>query len=334
MHSKFIVSTAALTSVAFAQFDLPIPSEDAQGLESLVQGVIPTGYKSLIPSETKVVNDIAAYVTSITAQPEFSSAVAALETAIPLTAFESIGESPEDFIMELATGTIPSWFTAIPTSVIDYVESIGEQAVSLLEADTGISSIPADLVGEVEATGTAAYEYATAAYGGYPTGGYPTGGYPYGTGAYYPTGTAGSSGYAAPTGNSSVVPYSPSASPQAFTGAAPSRTVALGAAAMVAGVAAIPASSSRSVPPVTVFGPGSIQRSRPFDARSFFDQIANIKMGVENEKERVSAEIVRSGPASSTAPVLPTVNPAVEKKEVPASTFHPAVYVMYVRALD
>ena len=173
-------------------------------------------------------------MTSITVQPEFSSAVAALETAIPLTAVESIGENPEDFILELATGTVPSWFTAIPTGVIDYIESIGEQAVSLLEADTGISSIPADLVGEVEATATEAYEYATAAYGGYATGGYP-----YGAGAYYPTGTAGSSGYAAPTGNSSVVPYSPSASLQAFTGAAPSKNGALGVAAIVAGVAAV-----------------------------------------------------------------------------------------------
>ncbi len=50
-------------------------------------------------------------------------------------------------------------------------------------------------------------------------------------------------------------------------------------------------------------------------------------MGVENEKERVSAEVMRSGPASPTAPVLPTVNPAVEKSEPPASTLHPAVYV-------
>ena len=188
-------------------------------------------------------------MTSITAQPEFSSAVAALETVIPLTAVAAIGDNPEDFIMQLATGTIPSWFTAIPTGVVDYIESIGEQAVSILEADTGISSVPADLVSEVEATATAAYDYATAAYGGYATGGYPygtgaygTGAYgtgAYGTGAYYPTGTAGSSGYAAPTGNSSGVPFSPSASPQAFTGAAPSKNVAFGAAAMVAGVAAV-----------------------------------------------------------------------------------------------
>ena len=50
MHPTIILSTAALSSLAFAQFDLPIPSEDAQGIESLVQGVIPTEYKSLIPS--------------------------------------------------------------------------------------------------------------------------------------------------------------------------------------------------------------------------------------------------------------------------------------------
>ena len=48
MQSKFILSTAALSSVAFAQ--LPVPSEDAQGLESLIQGAIPTEYINLIPS--------------------------------------------------------------------------------------------------------------------------------------------------------------------------------------------------------------------------------------------------------------------------------------------
>ena len=49
-----------------------------------------------------------------------------------------------------------------------------------------------------------------------------------------------------------------------------------------------------------------------------------------SEKERISAEIVRPGPDSPTAPVLPTVNPDVEKKEQPAAKLHPAFYVMYV----
>ena len=55
MLSKFILSTVALSGFAFAQLDLPIPSEDAQGLESLIQGVIPTEYKSLIPSVRRTI---------------------------------------------------------------------------------------------------------------------------------------------------------------------------------------------------------------------------------------------------------------------------------------
>ena len=151
--------------------------------------------------------------------------------------------------MQLATGTIPSWFTAIPTSVVDYVESIGEQALSLVEAGTGISALPEGVVSEVEASATAAYTrsyvYPTGGYA-YPTGtggyAYPTGTgayYPTGTGAYYPTGSGISSGFASPTGNSSVVPYSPSPIPEVFPGAASPRHIAVGAAAMVAGVVAV-----------------------------------------------------------------------------------------------
>ena len=50
MHSTTILTVAALSSVALAQVALPIPSEDAQALESLIQDAIPTEYKSLIPS--------------------------------------------------------------------------------------------------------------------------------------------------------------------------------------------------------------------------------------------------------------------------------------------
>ncbi|KAL8712615.1 MAG: hypothetical protein Q9220_003146 [cf. Caloplaca sp. 1 TL-2023] len=54
-------------------------------------------------------------------------------------------------------------------------------------------------------------------------------------------------------------------------------------------------------------------------------------MGVDAEKERMSAEIIRSGPVSPTEPILPTVNPAAiseKKADSPAaSNIHPAVYV-------
>lgn len=47
-----------------------------------------------------------------------------------------------------------------------------------------------------------------------------------------------------------------------------------------------------------------------------------------SEKERMSAEVLRDGPATPTMPVLPTVNPEVEKKEAQTSALHPAVYVI------
>ncbi|KAL8691026.1 MAG: hypothetical protein Q9218_003664 [Villophora microphyllina] len=54
-------------------------------------------------------------------------------------------------------------------------------------------------------------------------------------------------------------------------------------------------------------------------------------MGAEGEKERISAEITRSGTVSPSEPILPVVNPAVansEKKPEPSgSNIHPAVYV-------
>ncbi|KAL9586431.1 MAG: hypothetical protein Q9203_003863 [Teloschistes exilis] len=55
-------------------------------------------------------------------------------------------------------------------------------------------------------------------------------------------------------------------------------------------------------------------------------------MGAEGEKERISAEITRSGAVSPSEPILPVVNPAVaniEKKPEPSgSNIHPAVYVV------
>ncbi len=84
---------------------------------------------------------------------------------------------------------------------------------------------------------------------------------------------------------------------------------------------------------LTLFRAGSHPRSRPFDLHSFFDaQLQKVNnMGEPKEyteKERMSAEIVRSGPGSPSLPVLPTVNPEVEKREQPASKLHPSFYVM------
>lgn len=72
----------------------------------------------------------------------------------------------------------------------------------------------------------------------------------------------------------------------------------------------------------------SLQRSKPFNLHSFFDsQISKVKMGTDPEKDRVSAEIDRHGQSS---PILPTVNPNLERSEPPSkasSKIHPAFFV-------
>ncbi|KAL8654658.1 MAG: hypothetical protein Q9210_001380 [Variospora velana] len=53
-------------------------------------------------------------------------------------------------------------------------------------------------------------------------------------------------------------------------------------------------------------------------------------MGVDGEKERISAEITRSGAVSPSEPILPVVNPAIVSEKRPESTaskIHPAFYV-------
>lgn len=75
-----------------------------------------------------------------------------------------------------------------------------------------------------------------------------------------------------------------------------------------------------------MFRGGSLPRSRPFNIHSFFDtQRSNFKMGNDSEKERVSADFMRSKTGS---PILPTTSPMIEKIEPPSSNVHPALYVM------
>ncbi|KAL8941413.1 MAG: hypothetical protein Q9216_002258 [Gyalolechia sp. 2 TL-2023] len=89
---------------------------------------------------------------------------------------------------------------------------------------------------------------------------------------------------------------------------------------------------------VNLFRTRSLPLSKPFDIHSFFDsQFPQPKMGVDGEKERISAEITRSGAVSPSEPVLPVVNPAAvseKKPDPPVSNIHPAFYVSVWIALS
>ena len=179
--------------------------------------------------ETKAIDDLAAYVTSITAQPQFTSAVAALEAAIPKSVISELEEAPESYILALATGTEPAYLAALPTGVLDYVASVGEQALSILEQDTGLSAVPAGLIPTAVAPALAS---------AYPTGGYYGTGYPYPSG--YATGATGASGSGGlqPTQNLTTFNGGNAGpSPAPFLGAAAPRKSAFGVAALIAGAA-------------------------------------------------------------------------------------------------
>ena len=82
---------------------------------------------------TKVLDSLSKYLTSVTAQPEFSSAYQALTSAIPASILTEIEEDPTDYLSSvLEDGTTPSWLAALPTSYLNYFSSIGAAEESIV----------------------------------------------------------------------------------------------------------------------------------------------------------------------------------------------------------
>ena len=202
MHTTFAISSLLFAANSLAQAQLPnlSPAEiksEIISAESIIASYVPGG----LPSATAIAQDLASFVTSVTAQSEFSNAVSVLETAVPTSLVEALSANPEKVILSLATATSPpAWIEAIPTSVIDYLSSIGEEAVTVVEGD-----LP---------TGDSTYYYGSAPH--------PTGA------SAYPTG----SGFPPLSGGNSTSPTV--GTPATFHGAASS--IKSSALAMVAGL--------------------------------------------------------------------------------------------------
>ncbi|KAI9846180.1 MAG: hypothetical protein M1837_004294 [Sclerophora amabilis] len=81
------------------------------------------------------------YLASVTAQPEFSSAAYELVEVLPTSVLNDIQDG--DFLQEALTQTAtPAWFTAMPTSLRNYFESVGSVELAIITG-TGDVSIPA-----------------------------------------------------------------------------------------------------------------------------------------------------------------------------------------------
>ncbi|KAL8737190.1 MAG: hypothetical protein Q9181_001947 [Wetmoreana brouardii] len=186
------------------------PLIDASDIEDFV----PT--QLLSPAEATSIAAVAdSFIASVTAAPQFSSAVSVLATGVPVTAQEAIGADPSDFLIDLVTGSpLPSWATALPPSVGEYISSIAQDAAQIVASDFG--GLYTSVSSEV-----AALETGTAASGGYV---FPTSGY-VGSNSTGPR----------PTGSAAP----PSSIPQTFPGGASSlNTGGLAMAVVAVGVAA------------------------------------------------------------------------------------------------
>lgn len=87
--------------------------------------------------ETKVLNEIEGFFTTLEANPTFQADVAALVTAIPSSVVQEAQENPEELIDQAAgSDNIPAWVSAVPTPVVD---SLGTLVAK-----------PAKAVGDVE----------------------------------------------------------------------------------------------------------------------------------------------------------------------------------------
>lgn len=110
MHSKIILGTTLFGAVALA--DISIDISKAQ----------------------QVASDVVAYVSSVTANPAFQSDLSALQSAIPSSVIAQAESNPEAFAEAIFTATaLPSWVSAIPTPVIDSLETLAAKPVKAAE---------------------------------------------------------------------------------------------------------------------------------------------------------------------------------------------------------
>ena len=108
-------------------------------------------------------------------------------------------------MLEVATGSAANqYFSAVPTAVLNYVASVSESIISILEEDTGLTEVP---VGLFPTPTAVPYAYPSGGYypNAYPSVGYyhpnayPSGGYyssnAYPSGGYYSSNAYPSGGY-------------------------------------------------------------------------------------------------------------------------------------------
>ena len=110
MHSKLFLGAAAFFAVASASISIDVSEAH------------------------RVASDVLAYVSSVTANPAFKSDISAIASAVPSSVIAAAEQDPEKFAEAIITATaLPSWVSAIPTSALGSLETLGAKPAKAVE---------------------------------------------------------------------------------------------------------------------------------------------------------------------------------------------------------
>ena len=122
MRSKLVINVAFFLATAFAQtnnFNIDTAEVTVLFQFRLILPLTPT------PQETKVFDEVEGFVTILEANPTFRAGIAALITALPSSVVQEAEQDPEALIGQIgANGKLPAWVSAIPTPVIESLETL------------------------------------------------------------------------------------------------------------------------------------------------------------------------------------------------------------------
>ncbi|KAL9016482.1 MAG: hypothetical protein Q9185_006175 [Variospora sp. 1 TL-2023] len=151
MYPARIVQSAAVLAFAALVHSQASPSDPTLVAASDIQNIVPSDILPLDPdSATSVAAAANSFIASVTAAPEYSSVLSVLATGIPATAQAAIANDPKDYVQDIVHGSPPpSWATALPPSVNEYFQSIGEDAASIIAAEPGFGELYTSVSSEV-----------------------------------------------------------------------------------------------------------------------------------------------------------------------------------------
>ena len=159
--------------------------------------------ETLIAKPIKAVGDVEGYLAQIVEEPEFTSAISVLMTAVPTSVQQAFESNPAGFLENIVTATqLALWVTDIPAPLKSDIGSIVNEALNMIDND---------LQSNISTT--------RASIGLIPSSGYTTA-----------TGTGGVVGYNGTKGG-------PTGNPIAYMGAAaPMKRAAAGTMALIIGM--------------------------------------------------------------------------------------------------